>query len=313
MRKRFLTFAGALMLSFIAIQGLMAQDTKVVPEQTKTEESTGTKAINFIIGITVLGAFAGGIVYMILVLRKKYYVEVTPKGMEDARLSNGMGPKATDDENAKAAELLESVLGQWHSFRAEDGETYYFPRRMVHVKRSVALINEAKTYYPTDPSVIGRMNELGGIINERTKRSFAGSWSLLVVSFLVLLFFYFVGSGQESFFHKIFKLWWLWGSMVFYIMASYAPQFLIEKRMEWFGGKRFSSGLIKTVLAIVAATPATYTVVTHWNDGTKTKSEEANGGFIAIAVLALFALIIIGTCIIFFGIINFIRNYLLFF
>lgn len=45
------------MLSFIAIQGLMAQDTKVFPEQTKTEESTGAKAINFIIGITVLGAF----------------------------------------------------------------------------------------------------------------------------------------------------------------------------------------------------------------------------------------------------------------
>jgi hypothetical protein len=313
MRKRFLIFVGAFMLSFIVTQGLMAQDSKVVSEQTKTEESTGAKAINFIIGITVLGAFAGGIVYMVLVLHKKYYVEVTPKGMEDARLSNGMGPKATNDENAKAAELLENVLGQWHSFRAEDGETYYFPRRMVHVKRSVALINEAKTYFPTDQTVIDRMNELGGIINDRTKRSFAGSWSLLVVSFLVLLFFYFVGSGQGSFVHKIFKLWWLWGSMAFYIMASFAPQFLIEKRMEWFGGKKFSSGLINTVLAIVAATPVSYTVVTHWSDGTKTKSEEGTGAFIGIVLLALFALIIIGTCIIFFGIINFIRNYLLFF
>ena len=101
--------------------------------------------------------------------------------------------------------------------------------------------------------------------------------------------------------------------MIFYVMASFAPQFLIEKRMEWFGGKKFSSGLIKTVLAIVAATPATYAVVTHWSDGTKTKSEEANTGFLLIAALAFIALIIIGTCIIFFGIINFIRNYLLFF
>ena len=313
MRKKIFAFIGALMLSVFAIQGVFAQDQKVATDQTKTEESTGKKAVNLIMGIAVLGAFAGGLVYMVLVLRKKYYVEVTPAGMEDARLSNGMGPKATDEENAKAAELLENVLGQWHSFKAEDGETYYIPRRMVHVKRSVALINEAKTYYPTDPTVINRMNELGGIINERTKRSFAGSWSLLVVSLLVMLFFYFVGSGQGSFFQKFFSLWWLWGSMIFYVMASFAPQFLIEKRMEWFGEKKFSSGLIKTVLAIVAATPATYAVVTHWSDGTKTKSEEANTGFLLIAALAFIALIIIGTCIIFFGIINFIRNYLLFF
>lgn len=101
--------------------------------------------------------------------------------------------------------------------------------------------------------------------------------------------------------------------MIFYIMASYAPQFLIEKRMEWFGGKKFSSGLIKTVLAIVAATPVAYTVVTKWSDGSTTKSEEGTDEFFMVVALALLALIIIGVCILFFGIINFIRNYLLYF
>lgn len=290
----------------------LKQDQPNATPLAKVEPSAGQKAINVILAVVILIAFFGGLAYMFIILRKKLYVEVSVEQMKDQRLSQGLAPAASNDENSKAAELLETALNQWSSFKGEDGETYFIPRRMAHVRRSVALINQTKSFMPTDSTVIDRMNELGGIINERTKRSFAGSWTLLVVSALVLLLFFFIGPSG-GFFKKVLSLWWLWGSMIFYIMASYAPQFLIEKRMEWFGGKKFSSGLIKTVLAIVAATPVSYTVVTKWNDGSTTKSEEGTGGFFLVVALALIALVIIGTCIILFGIINFLRNYLLYF
>lgn len=295
------------------------QQTEDKQELSKTmpsavvEKTTAQKAFDAVIGIAILGIFLGGLAYMFIILRKKYYTEITVEQINDLRLTQGYSPKATDDENGKASGLLENALSQWSSFKADDGETYFTPRKMAQVKRSVNLINEAKACFPTDSVVINRMNELGGIVNERTKRTFAGSWSLIVVSFLVMVLFYFIGTKQGNFFYKILHLWWLWGSIIFYIMASYAPQFLIEKRMEWFGGNKFSSGLIKTVLAIVAATPVSYTVVTKWSDGTRTKSEEGTGAFLFVVILAAMALVIIGVCIIFFGIINFIRNYLLFF
>jgi hypothetical protein len=53
--------------------------------------------------------------------------------------------------------------------------------------------------------------------------------------------------------------------------------------------------------------------VTKWSDGTTTKSEEGASEYLVTVALALIALIIIGVCIIFFGIINFVRNYILFF
>ncbi len=327
MKKRFLIIFSVLLIlstpfqnSFASVktnqneaqQAEVKQKLSTTTTPLKVEKSAAQKLFDTVIALAILGAFLGGLVYMFLILRKKYYVEVSETQMQDQRLTQGLSPTSSDDENSKAAELLESVLNQWSTFKGEDGETYYIPRRMAHVKRSVNIINEVKSYYPTSSLVINRMNELGGIINERTKRSFAGSWTLLGVTSLVLLLFYFMAPAG-NFFHKILGLWWLWGSMIFYVMASYAPQFLIEKRMEWFGDKKLSSGLIKTVLAIVAATPVSYTVVTSWSDGTKTKSEEGFGGFLFVAILAVMALIIIGLCIIFFGIINFIRNYLLFF
>lgn len=328
MKKRLFTILAALFILTVPFQNSNAsmisynqkvQQSEVKQELSKAvsntvvEKTTAQKALVAVIGIAIIGLFLGGLTYMFIILRKKYYSEVTVEQINDLRLTQGYSPKATDDENSRASELLESALVQWSSFKAEDGETYFTPRRMAQVKRSVNLINEAKACFPTDSDVISRMNELGGIVNERTKRSFAGSWSLIAVSILVMVLFYFIGSKQENFFYKILNLWWLWGSMIFYIMASYAPQFLIEKRMEWFGGKKFSSGLIKTVLAIVVATPVSYTVVTKWSDGTKTKSEEGTSTFIFVVALAAIALIIIGVCIIFFGIINFVRNYLLFF
>jgi len=328
MKKKLLIIVAALFLLSVPFQNSIASTASFAQEEkqiekkqelTKTthrvvaEKTAAQKALDLVMGIAILGAFFGGLAYMFIILRKKYYVEVTAAQMNDQRLAQGLSPQATDDENEKSAELLETALNQWSSYKGEDGETYFIPRKMAQVKRSVNLINEAKSFLPTDDVVINRMNELGGIVNERTKRSFAGSWSLLGVSFLVMVLFYFIGTKEGNFFYKILQLWWLWGSMIFYIMASYAPQFLIEKRMEWFGGKKFSSGLIKTVLAIVIATPVSYTVVSKWSDGSTTKSEEGTGGFLFIVALAAIALIIIGVCIIFFGIINFIRNYLLFF
>lgn len=327
MKKRLFTILASLFFLSVPFQNSIAsmisndqkvQQTEVKQESSITtpsvvEKTTAQKSLDAVIGIAILCAFLGGLAYMFIILRKKYYTEVSVEQINDLRLTQGYSPKATDDENNRASELLESALVQWSSFKSEDGETYFTPRKMAQVKRSVNLINEAKACFPTDSVVINRMNELGGIVNERTKRSFAGSWSLIAVSFLVMVLFYFIGTKQGNFFYKILQLWWLWGSMIFYIMASYAPQFLIEKRMEWFGGKNFSSGIIKTVLAILAATPVSYTVVTKWSDGTKTKSEEGTGAFLFVVILAAMALVIIGVCIIFFGIINFIRNYLLFF
>ncbi len=322
MKKLVLILLGAFLI-FVAAPCTYAttsfsvQDDKatVQTDQTSSDhsaENTGSKVINAVVALLLLGAFFGGLAYMFIILRKKYYTETSVEQMIEQRRVQGLSEKASDEENEKAFELLETALVQWSSYKGEDGETYYIPRRMAQVKRSVALINQAKQFMPTSETVINRMNELGGIVKERTARSFAGSWSLLTVSGLVLLLFFFIGPSG-GFFKKLLSLWWLWGSMIFYIMASYAPQFLIEKRMEWFGGKKFSSGLIKTVLAIVAATPVTYTVVTKWSDGSTTKSEEGASEYLFIVALALIALIIIGVCIIFFGIINFIRNYILFF
>jgi hypothetical protein len=309
-------------LLVIPLSVIVAQDQ--TPPQTQTEQvvsaADSTKTLvhekktfvqelkDSIIAIAILGFIVMAVIYMVIELRRKFYIPVTVADMKNKRTECGVSSESSDSENDQALDLLETIFDGWKVVTGpEDAEELRAPRKRVHIDKSVKILNEVKQIMPTNEDVVNRMNELGEVININAKRHFAGSYKLLLVAGAVLVFFYFT-MGGEGFFKRILQLWWIWGSMLFYYFASYAPQFLIEKRQQWFGNSNISSGLVSFFAAFFLAAP-TITTVTTWSDGSKTKETDGNWFGLIIMVIGL---LIIGIGIIFFGILNFLRNYVIY-
>jgi hypothetical protein len=263
-----------------------------------------------LIALFFLTFFVGASIYMYQELRRVYYVPITLAQVLEKRKSLNMTDDSTDEEDANTNHFLESVFNDWSVISAAGEEELRAPRKRVHVQNACRKLEEAKNHLSTDPVLIERINELGEVLNHNAKRRYTGSNKLLIVAGLITAFFILI-MGNETFgdyVRNFLNMWFIWGAAIFYFFASYAPQFLIEKREKRFGNANITSGVIGFFTAMFFSAPA-YDTITHWSDGSKTK--ETNINWITLIIM-IFALIIIGTMIFVFGMLNFIRNYVLY-
>lgn len=204
------------------------------------------------------------------------------------------------ERNSRAARILDEIAQKLTPFE-EDGEllmTITKGSQARFMKKGIDYIREH--LQPTDPDITDRMNELITVYQDRTQRLFTGSKWIIGCAVGMGIFFFWTGGMV------VFALIHALGT-AFYILSSRTPLYVLEKRMNLFGGGGAIVGAIFGAFFIGAAAK-------HYNiysDGRKERdySSEFTGGavyFLFIAVAAMF----LGFLVAALGVVNFLMNYM---
>ncbi len=232
-------------------------------------------------------------------LKEKLFVVETEFTVDS--LSN---TELTEDErNSRAALLLEEIENRLTPIKDEESgeelKTITKGSQARFIKRSIEYIQQ--NLKPTDPDTFARMNEIITVYEDRTKRIFTGSkWIIGFAVGVGLLLLYQAGLSTFIFIHFI--------GVVFYIMSSHTPLYLLEKRMKMLGN--FGGVLVGSIVSglFVGAGAKHYNV---YSDGRKERdySSELTGGAVYFLILAVIAMIL-GFLAAALGVVNFLMNYM---
>lgn len=242
--------------------------------------------------------------HMIFVWYKgdRYKEIFTVENMTTKRVAEGMAEKMTDEEIEEAWKLMDEAFATWTIIEKTDDDEFRKPTKMKQIKKSAVLINQVISMLPTDEDVIERLNSLTAVINSGEERHFDGSKKLIWVGIIVgILMYWMVGIGTTIAILIATGL---------YILASRTPQFLIDKRALR-GGGNIHNGILAGVFSLMAGAQTVRTIY-KFNDGHKEYSDDHSEHWFAfvITIIVLFTLAVL---LMFWVLLNYLRNYVLFF
>ncbi len=247
---------------------------------------------------------AGYIVGVFVLLPWVIYTNTKEKlSVMDAGSAAGIQPDASlteEERNKQALMILEEIEQKLTPYQEDEQDMITITKgsQARFMKKGIDYIQQ--NLVPTDPDIIERVNEFIAIYENRTKRVFTGSkWIIISAVGLAALFVWTGGITSFLFIHIL--------GIVFYILSSRTPMYLLEKRLNMFGGGGSFIGSIFGGLFIGAGAK-------HYNvyaDGRKERdySSEFTGGaayFLIIVVAALF----LGFMAAALGVVNFLMNYM---
>lgn len=205
-----------------------------------------------------------------------------------------------EQRNEQAVKILEEIEQRLTSCQV-DGEqllTITKGSQARFVKRGLDYIRQR--LMPIDEALEARVNEFADMYAERSKRIFTGSkWVIGCAVGIGAFLVYQVGFSTFILIHTL--------GVVFYILSSRTPLYVLEKRGSLFGGGSTMIGALVGGLFLGAGAK-------HYNvysDGTRERdhSSEFTGGmvfFLLLAVLAMF----LGFLAAALGVVNFLLNYM---
>jgi len=289
----------------------------VKADSVATAGETKEKPFNWqglIIGLIFLSFYGYAITMIVITLIQTKRIEpVTKEEFINMRKQENKAELATEGENQQALAYINEAYASWKIVSEPGEEEMRSPVTMSQLKKTRELHAMAAKIMPTDNKVVDRFNTMGGVVNSSETRSFSGSWKLIIVAVVACFITYLMTkSFDPGFWHWLSRFWIMPMGIIMYYFASLAPAFLEDKRARWFKGKNIHNVLIATIMGLFLATPATSTVISHWSDGSKTKSEEVNPMFFIMMILTFMLILILGFLIIIFAGLNFIRNYLIY-
>jgi len=271
--------------------------------QGDPEVATPESSIDWLQVIFVTGYLGGVFILFPWViytnLKEKLFVgetEYTEGSLSNSELS-------VDERNSRATMILNEIENKLTPITDEESgeelKTITKGSQARFIKRGIEYIQQHLK--PTDSEVFARMNEIIEIYENRTKRIFTGSkW---IIGFAIgtgLFLIYTVGINTFIFIHFI--------GVVFYIMSSQTPLYLLEKRIEFLGnfGGAFLGSLMSGLF--VGAGAKHYNV---YSDGRKERdySSELTGGAIYLIILFVVAMFL-GFLAAALGVVNFLINYM---
>ncbi|MDD3722869.1 MAG: hypothetical protein PHW92_10375 [Lutibacter sp.] len=277
----------------------------------KAVKSKSKSELSEILVIIVLALFLFGTVKMLFTIGKKPYQEKTIDEIKQIRSTKGLPEESSIEDDEIARELLDKSVSNWVTYTKSNGEKYSLPEKNKHLKETKLILAQVQEMLPTNVAVLEKMNEIGYSANEMASRKFSGSVPLIIVSLASVVVLALLTGG--AFFTALLGYWWVFASIVFYVFASRAPKYLIEKRLRFFDNKNISSTFIASMVSVFTSTPSTQTVEYTYYDGHKETREEFNFAKLLLFFLLAIVFMLMGMFIIFFGLINFFRNYLLYF
>lgn len=273
-------------------------------DKTAIVKAKANDILNTIISVLVLIAYAAMIVHMVYIHFKgpRYKKQFTVEDMKSERVAQNKPEEMSEDEYNEAVNLLQRVFDTWTTVgQNEDGEELRKPTKMKQVKASSMLLDQAIALQPTDEEMIAHINELTEVINSNETRYFDGSKPLAWLGGIVGVIFCFI-MPQFGVITLI--------STGAYIMASKTPAFLVEKRAKR-GGGNIHNGIISGIFGMIAGAQTVRTVY-KYSDGHKEYEDDNSQHWIAW-VLGLALLFTIAMCMAIWAIINYLRNYVLYF
>lgn len=264
---------------------------------------------DFVVSILILAGLLAMIIHMIYKMRQSYFKPITVDEMKLRRLNENEPENSNETENQLAWQYLDSVFDQWEVVTEPGEEELRAPTTNSDLNNAKDILDQAIELAPTDPDIVHRINELGDVLNSNASRKFAGSKALMLVATGLAVFVAYTTKGsEESWLMALLDVYYIWFGIVFYFFASRAPLFLIDKRNRRIGDMNISSGLVGFFVGLFFGAP-TYDIIKRRRNGTTSRSTSLN---LIGLILMLVGLMIIGSAILLFGILNYIRNFIIY-
>lgn len=276
----------------------------IIKDNTAVTKQKTKNIINDILSGLVLVAYIAMIIHMIYIKFKgiRYKKPLTVEDMKAERIAQNKPEDMSPEEFNQALTLLAGVFDTWTVVGQNDeGEELRKPTKMKQVKASSMLLDQAIALQPTDADMIENINEFADVINSNEERFFDGSKPLAWLGGIVGAIFCFI-VPQLGIITLI--------STGAYILSSLTPVFLIEKR-EKRGGGNIHNGIIAGVFGMIAGAQTVRTVY-KYSDGHKEYEDDNSqhwfAWFFGIAIL-----VCIAATMALWAMLNYLRNYVLYF
>ncbi len=280
----------------------------------KTSNGSGGEFWN-IVGTILMGLAAlfiiAHMVYTLITTKRFREHNFDVDYFKSVRQENGKPAESSEEENQRCRELLADAYNGW-SYIIEDEEGYEYrrPNKMKEIKRADKILKEVAEITPTDEDIVGIFNEYKAVVASNEARSFDGSKKIMWLGIGIgVLMSIIVASTvpDKGFIGALFTIGLFFFIPVgIYYIASFTPQFLIEKRANR-GGGNVSSGLVALALGVMGSG---FTVRTRYTDGTYEDDNSAHG---MALMLGIFVMLVVAFTIIIWAVVNYLRNYVLYF
>lgn len=258
-------------------------------------------------GIAVLAVVVAIIGHMIYdnFIRKDFRIDYTANEFHQQRKDEALGDMTSQQAQA-IDNNLDQMLSLWGELPAEDGEMVPYPLSHSAVKKSIAIITEAVAQKPTDRRIVERINGANEILNHALKRQFNGSKTMIITAVIIGVIMSAISGTPMAMVSIII-------GVALYILASRSTNFFIgAKQAKGGGGKSsFLSGIIGGLFMGVAAAKS-YKVVTTYSDGsTSTDTDHSETWFSLI--FALVVMVTLSFMLSLIALINYLRNYIIYY
>jgi len=250
----------------------------------------------------------GHMIYLIYTSKKRFSGVYDVNFFRNLRKEKGKSSESTPEETQQAYAELNKVFYCWSNvMQDEEGNEFRKPKKMKEIEESSKALQAVIDLAPTDSGVIENINSYIGVIRTNEERKFDGSWKLIILGLVIAIIFALIGKAESNYIMAFLK----WGSIFWvpvaiYYISSLTPRFLIEKRQNRGGGK-VTTGLVAAAFAILGSGRS---YKTYYTDGSSTEDHSEHGIALFIGFVLLF---FIALTIIFWAVLNYLRNYVLYF
>jgi len=324
----FLSFMGLVAFSSLNAQNNEGTQTVDQTEQvaitsesengvTKEDSNFFTKLISAVITFVVILLIAmvpiGMIGHMIYVNWQTRMLKkpLTLEHFVAKRTKKGLSETMTKEEIEQGFQLLDDAYnGLSVSENNEEGNEIRKPGKMKELLRAQKKVEEVGKLMPTDQELLDKYNDYRDFLYDYLRRSFFASWKLIILCLIVAVGIALITKGDTggSFLKSFFTYGaFFWVPALVYYISSQVPQYMIDRKNERGGGKGwFSAALIGMGIGILGSGQ---TVRTKWSDGSVT---EDNSGHVIALIIGLFVLLAVALTIYIWAIINYLRNYVIY-
>jgi len=287
------------------LSGITFEDSRIRIEREKL--------INQILIIFLLLFFVFMIVFAAIIIFKEK--KVTFDGISKEELDEFVkDAKSSPDisaTNELAYKYIEDSFNMWPEVNRNGDDIFRAPRKRKEILNTYIALEKARKLKPTEKYIIDRMNELGGICNNLSKRRFYANKFLPIAASILPIIFILIEASNKFTFQTAMTIIVLMLPIIAYIITGFAPTYLVANRKHGSGG--ILSILIGAIIGAGSAELATeyYNKIT-WSDGSKTVEYDTGSnlaslifGILMILAALLLSFILTGIA----AIISFFRNF----
>lgn len=285
----------------ILISEYYAKEYSATP---KSSRPSGKDVWDTILGIIFILAVIGMIAHMVYV---NYFTKPYPESFDSEN--------ATPENNTYVKSTLEALYNGEFTPLCDPNEApvsdivnYPVGKKVAYHAKEV-LDDIMANHLPVNGEAASLLNIVAAVTNDAYKRTFAGSKAFIVVAIIVTI-------GMCCITKEAYPIIYLGLSSVMYWFASRTPNYiLIDKELKAAKSgkqsKSFMTGAIAGILGLAATAPVYVEVTKNANTGEIIDKQEDHSMTWIALVFSVILLIAITYLMIFVGIFNYLRNYVL--